>query len=385
MQQLSDLQFLQYFISNELYPHYDQENEMLKDIYSQHWKRFSDLIVKADKLLNIEESIKLYFVVIHLGCPIKLKAKNYSIFIEAYRQYLSEFKSVISIYVVMKSLFLYGFDQFKPLAQNHSFEQYEKLNKLFTRLESYTSIRGHLKKMDFFKEQQTFAVDALQFLEHINKYDFYCDNDFMPTLDLQIRAMALLILFNPHYQAIFLERFLQHHYAVFGTGTFRIFCLYCEKMLQQYGNDIFTADAQPYVNQLIELENVKRRASETYTWKNKLGLELPLKDWCVSIWIDLKDNNGYVFLELQDDSKFNWSVKFIDSTLNQSYMQDHFGDYCKNTLGLPLFTEYGVFRFPEWLKTLNQDYQFDWENVKISGLKKRSDKQKLIQWLIAPF
>ncbi|WP_278494071.1 hypothetical protein [Acinetobacter gyllenbergii] len=384
MQQLSDLQFLQYFISDALYPRCNQDDQPLKDFYSQHWQRFAELSVKADKILNQEELIQLYSVVLHLKCSIKLKAQNYSIFIEAYRQYLSDFGSVLNVYDVREPLFLYGFDQFNPLAQGHSFEQYEKLRKLYTRIESYTSIRGHLKKMDFFKQQQGFAEYALQCLEHMSQYDFYCEDNQL-VLGLKIRAMALLALFNPQYQAIFLEKFLHGDYAVFGPDNFRILCLYCEKMLQQYGDDIFTTDAFPYVQQLIELENVKRRASETFIWKTKLGLDLPLKDWGVSIWIDLKYDHGYVFLELQDDSAFNWHVKLFVSPLNQSYSQHHFSDSYQNELEMPAFSEYGVFGFPEWLKTLKQDYQFDWESVKISGLKKRADKQKLMQWLVSPF
>ena len=60
MQQLSDLQFLKYFISDALYPRYDQENEVLKDFYSQHWGRFTELSVKADKIL-ISIPLRLWF------------------------------------------------------------------------------------------------------------------------------------------------------------------------------------------------------------------------------------------------------------------------------------------------------------------------------------
>ena len=111
------------------------------------------------------------------------------------------------------ALFIYGFDQFNPFAQGHPFEQYEKLKKQYTRIESYTSIRGHLKKMDFFKEQQAYAEYALQCLEHMNQYDFYYKDYGL--IDLKIWAMALLVLFNQQYQASFLVQLLQQNYAMF--------------------------------------------------------------------------------------------------------------------------------------------------------------------------
>lgn len=384
MKQFDDQQFLHYFISDSIYPRCGQENEALKALYSQHWERLNELAAKADKILTPEDLLKFYKVILYLRCSIKLKAKNYAIFIEAYREYLASFKTVIGVYDVIEPLFLYGFDQFNPLAQGNSFEQYEKLKKLYTRIESYTSIRGHLKKMDFFKQQQEFAEYALQCLEHMSQYEFYSDDNQL-ILGLKIRAMALLALFNPDHQAIFLENFLQGQYRVFGADNLRILCLYCEKMLEQYGDDIFTVKARPYVDQLIELENAKRKASDSFIWKTELDLDLPLKDWGVSIWIDLQHDNGYVLLELQDDSEFNWYIKLFVSPFNQIYSQHCCHDQYKNELKMPPFTEYAVIGFPEWLKNLNPEYQFDWDSIKIRGLKKKVDKQKVTQWLLLPF
>lgn len=386
MQQLSDLQFLKYFISDALYPRYDQENEVLKDFYSQHWGRFTELSVKADKILNQEELIKLYVVVLYLKCSIKLKAKTYSIFIEAYRCYLNEFKSVLHNSDVIEPLFIYGFDQFNPFAQGHPFEQYEKLKKQYTRIESYTSIRGHLKKMDFFKEQQAYAEYALQCLEHMNQYDFYYKDYGL--IDLKIWAMALLVLFNQQYQASFLVQLLQQNYAMFDADAFRILTLYCEKMLQQYGEEIFIEEARPYVKQLIEMENVKRRASETFGWKTELGLDLPLADWLVSLWIELRNEGGYLHIELQDDAQFNWSVYFYDRQLDRTHRESFFymSTNPNSVLDIPYFADYGLIQLPVWLKALQQQgYDFDLENIKITGLKKKADKQKVIQWLVSPF
>lgn len=384
MQQLNDQQFLHYLISDAIYPRCDQDNEPLKALYSQHWERVNELTAHADKFLTPEDLSKFYKVVLYLKCSIKLKAQNYAIFIETYREYLHSFKSVISVYDVMEPLFLYGFDHFNPLAQGNTFAQYEKLKKLYTRIERYTSIRGHLKKMDFFKEQQAFAEYALQCLEHMSQYAFYCEDNQL-ALGLNIRAMALLALFNPAYQAMFLKKFLQHQYAVFGPENLRIFCLYCEQMLEQYGDEIFTSEARAYADQLIGLENARRRASDSFIWKTELGLDLPLKDWAVSIWIDLLHDHGYALLELQDDSEFNWHVKLIVYPFNQSYSQHSCHDHYSNDLQMPAFTEYTVSRFPEWLKHLNPEYRFDWDSIKIRGLKKRTDKHKVMQWLRLPF
>lgn len=385
MKQLNDQQFLQYFISDTLYPCDDQENEALKDLYSQHWQRLSELAVKADKILNKEELVKLYVIILYLKCSIKLKAKNYSIFIEAYRHYLNEFKSVLKSSDVIEPLFLYGFDQFNPLALGHSFEQYEKLRKLYRRIESYSSIRGHLKKMDFFKEQQTFAGYALRCLEHMGRYDFYCKDHWL--IDLKTRAMALLVLFNQQYQLSFLVQLLQQNYAMFDADEFRIITLYCEKMLQQYGEEIFAEEALPYVQQLIEMENVKRRESETFGWKTELGLDLPLADWLVSLWIELCNDGGYLHIELQDDAQFNWSVDLYDRQLDRKHRESFFytPTNLNNVLDIPYFADYGLIQLPVWLQALQQQgYDFDLENIKITGLKKKVDKQKVIQWLMSP-
>lgn len=135
------------------------------------------------------------------------------------------------------------------------------------------------------------------------------------------------------------------------------------------------------------MENVKRRESETFGWKTELGLDLPLADWLVSLWIELCNDGGYLHIELQDDAQFNWSVDLYDRQLDRKHRESFFytPTNLNNVLDIPYFADYGLIQLPVWLQALQQQgYDFDLENIKITGLKKKVDKQKVIQWLMSP-
>lgn len=315
---------------------------------------------------------------------IKVTKKNYVQVSEAYRQGLKNLKEDYWMVAGLENLFIFGFDQFSQKAEANSFPNFQDYKKLYQRFTNFTSIRGHFKKLDFFKDHQVFALYCLKILDYICHYSFYCeDNQF---INLYTRAMGLITLFNKEYQAVFLDRFLKHEYMVFGQSESRVFCLYCEKMLKQYGEDIFSETARPLVKQLIELENMKRRASASFTWKTDLGIDLPLNDWLVTIMLDFEQNDGYLYLELQDDSEFNWTLNLTHDSFGRRYREASSFTNSKNESNLPEFSKFGVLKFPDWLKELEKiGYHFDFTNIKISGLRKKADKQKVIQWLMEPF
>ncbi|QIO07072.1 hypothetical protein [Acinetobacter shaoyimingii] len=314
----------------------------------------------------------------------KVTQKNYALCVEAYRKSLSEISDDYSQLKALEKLFIYGFDQFSIDKKENSYSEYHALSKLYNRFNNFTSIRGYFKKLDFFKENQDFSKYALEYLDYMSKHEFYCLDNHI--IGLKVWAMGLLALFNPAHQAIFLEKLLNQQYAVFQSSDSRIFCLFCEKMINQYGEDIFSLDARSLVNQLVENINEKRRSSESFAWKTHLDIDLPMNDWGVTIWIDLAENAGYAYLELQDDHQFNWEVSLSHKQFNHLYHERLAYHYLKNDFELPIFSDFGVLKFPVWLKILEKSgYCFDWESIKITGLRKKTEKQKVIKWLMEPF
>lgn len=314
----------------------------------------------------------------------KVTQKNYALFVEHYRQSLRNINEDDYVIVALEHLFIYGFDQFSPLKPAHSFTEYQTYKKLWQRLHSYTSIRGHLKKLDFFQQQQQHAVYALHCLAHIHQHDFYCHHPLL--IHLQTYAMGLLALFHPQQQSVFLENLLTQGDKIFDETDVRVFALYCEKMLVQFGEQIFSDDAQPWLTQLLDGENTKRRASESFAWKTQLDLALPLNDWAVNIYIDFNDDRGYVSLEIQDDWLFNWAMNLSDHLLKQNYHERKAFKTSSNHLDLPIFSEFGLIAFPKWLKTIEQQgYTLDWHSLSIRGLRKKADQQAVLDWLMAPF
>ena len=242
----------------------------------------------------------------------------------------------------------------------------------------------HFKKLEFFQQQQQHAAYALQCLDDIQQHDFYTRHPQL--IYLKGYAMGLLALFHPQQQTVFLENLLTQRYKIFDATDVRVFALYCEKMLVQFGEKIFSDDAQPWLTQLLDGENAKRRASESFAWKTQFALVLPLNDWTVNIYIEFTDDRGYVNLEIQDDWLFNWGMNLSDHRLKQNYHERKAFNASRNDLNLPLLSEFGLIAFPKWLKAIEQQgYTLDWHSLNIRGLRKKADKQAVLDWLMAPF
>ena len=391
MQKVNDLQFLEYIISDTLYPNKIKNNKNLDDFCKQNSDHFEELLRGADKILDQDSLTKLYLVALYLEKPITLKAKTYPIFIKAYQEYLIKFGSRLTDYQAVRSLFLYGIDQFSPYAENHSFDEYQKLKKIYNRIESYQSIGGHVSKLDFFRDSQEYAEYAMKALEHMTEYKSYYQNSI--TIDLRILGFALLILFNPKYQSNFLKKYFENHYSVFGDSN-RTFFFYFEQMINQYGHDIFNSNAYLYVDQIIKSQNIIRRETESSLLKKSLNLDLPFKDLHISIDIPLKkggytdyssygnlylDTQAKITLTITSDTEFAWKVRI--QAERKKYFERSYEECHTNSLNVPILSEYGLLQFPEWLKIINQIYVVDWETIKISGLKKKVEKQKIMQWL----
>lgn len=314
----------------------------------------------------------------------KVTQKNYALFVDHYRQSLRDINDDDSPFVALEHLFIYGFDQFSPLKTENSFADYQIYKKLWNRLKSFSSIRGHFKKLDFFSAEQAHAMYALQCLTYINQHQFYTNHPQL--ICLPTYAMGLLALFHPQQQTVFLENLLTQGYKIFDEDDIRVFALYCEKMLVQFGENIFSEHAQPWLKQLLASENAKRQASESFAWKTQLGLALALNDWSVDILIDFTDQRGYIHLEIQDDWKFNWSLSLSDRLLKQNYREHKAYSSSSNHLALSHLAEYGLCNFPQWLKAIEQQgYTLDWHSLSIKGLRKKADQHAVAHWLKMPF